>query len=95
MNAALKAEGDWLSLQVPCPTGLDVSSSQTDAEASDRRHTGPAPSNLFTINDLHDGVAARRWLCDNFLSLQGTYPPPPHPSLLSQSALKYCSIISS
>uniref|UniRef100_A0A673B0K7 Cilia and flagella associated protein 61 n=1 Tax=Sphaeramia orbicularis TaxID=375764 RepID=A0A673B0K7_9TELE len=62
-----------LQYQVPSPTG-DVGQSvpnlQLQAQWTHRTYTGPIPSNLFTLNDLHDCRAAQRWMCANFVELQ-------------------------
>ncbi|XP_047429100.1 cilia- and flagella-associated protein 61 [Mugil cephalus] len=63
-----------LQHQMPCPRGADlnrpVSYSPLHPRPSRLRYTGPVPSNLFTLNDLHDCVSAHRWLNANFLELQ-------------------------
>ncbi|XP_063079236.1 cilia- and flagella-associated protein 61 [Engraulis encrasicolus] len=61
--------------QVPCPTGVDISSSvaprsETPPQPSER-YTGPLPSNLFTLNDELDCQNAYSWLFENFLRQTG------------------------
>ncbi|XP_068454809.1 cilia- and flagella-associated protein 61 [Clinocottus analis] len=55
-----------LQYQVPRPAGVDLNPSGTNKS----RYSGPVPSNLFTLNDLHDCAAARRWLLANFVELE-------------------------
>ncbi|CAG01468.1 unnamed protein product, partial [Tetraodon nigroviridis] len=60
-------------LQVPCPTGADLSQPITTSQLQNharRRYTGPAPSNLLTLNDPEDCRAARAWLCAHFVDGQ-------------------------
>uniref|UniRef100_H3CZE4 Cilia and flagella associated protein 61 n=1 Tax=Tetraodon nigroviridis TaxID=99883 RepID=H3CZE4_TETNG len=63
-----------LQYQVPCPTGADLSQPITTSQLQNharRRYTGPAPSNLLTLNDPEDCRAARAWLCAHFVDGQG------------------------
>ncbi|RVE56093.1 hypothetical protein OJAV_G00232720 [Oryzias javanicus] len=39
--------------------------------STEHTHAGVVPSNLFTLNDVHDRMAARHWLCANFLDQSG------------------------
>nr|XP_043905721.1 cilia- and flagella-associated protein 61 [Solea senegalensis] len=54
-----------LQYQVPRPTG------RPQTPPPRRRQTAPAPSNLLTLNDLHDCTAARHWLRANFVEQEG------------------------
>ncbi|XP_034017806.1 cilia- and flagella-associated protein 61 [Thalassophryne amazonica] len=58
--------------QVPCPTVVDVNQQITNSQLSTgcHRYTGHVPSNLFTLNDAYDCMAARHWLCTNFVELE-------------------------
>ncbi|XP_041831317.1 cilia- and flagella-associated protein 61 isoform X2 [Melanotaenia boesemani] len=60
-----------LQYQVPCPIGgQPIRESLLPPQPADCNYPRPRPSNLFTINDLHDSVAVRRWLCAGFLELE-------------------------
>nr|XP_033503705.1 cilia- and flagella-associated protein 61 [Epinephelus lanceolatus] len=60
-----------LQYQVPCPSGLDLSQPVTNSQLqAQSRYIEPVPSNLFTLNNLYDCMAARRWLCANFVELE-------------------------
>ena len=64
-----------VSLQVPCPSGVDVNQPTTNGGLSvppGRRYTGKVPSNLFTLNDHRDCVEVHRWLQENLPDLNGT-----------------------
>uniref|UniRef100_A0A8C4X0J9 Cilia- and flagella-associated protein 61 N-terminal domain-containing protein n=1 Tax=Eptatretus burgeri TaxID=7764 RepID=A0A8C4X0J9_EPTBU len=61
-------------LQVPCPTGADMSQHPTNSEVPntpDRCYTGIVPPNLFVLNDMEDCRLAHNWLQQNFLSGTG------------------------
>ncbi|KAM6992862.1 cilia- and flagella-associated protein 61 [Tautogolabrus adspersus] len=63
-----------LQYQVPRPSGVDLSkpvtNSQLQNQTAHQRYTEPVPSNLFTLNDLHDCRATHRWLTANFVELE-------------------------
>ncbi|XP_076011199.1 cilia- and flagella-associated protein 61 [Genypterus blacodes] len=60
--------------QVPCPSGVDLSQPITNStlqpESQSGIYDGVVPSNLLTLNDPYDCVAARRWLSANFVELE-------------------------
>uniref|UniRef100_A0A3P9JXW1 Cilia and flagella associated protein 61 n=1 Tax=Oryzias latipes TaxID=8090 RepID=A0A3P9JXW1_ORYLA len=45
----------------------DPSNDQLQPQPTEQTNPGVVPSNLFTLNDVHDCMAARHWLCANFL----------------------------
>ncbi|KAK5852565.1 hypothetical protein PBY51_006418 [Eleginops maclovinus] len=52
-------------------TGLQYQAPRlTDVNQPNSNIQLPVPSNLFTLNDLHDCMAARRWLSTNFVELE-------------------------
>ncbi|XP_029281289.1 LOW QUALITY PROTEIN: cilia- and flagella-associated protein 61 [Cottoperca gobio] len=59
-----------LQYQVPRPTAVTPPHTDSQLQAPSTVPE-PVPSNLFTLNDLHDCMAARRWLLANFVELEG------------------------
>ncbi|KAE8601161.1 hypothetical protein XENTR_v10013560 [Xenopus tropicalis] len=60
--------------QVPCPTEADVRKLLTNKEApvsSNQRYTGKIPSNLFTLQNRQDCLAAMRFLKDSVVKQEG------------------------
>uniref|UniRef100_A0A8C7Z774 Cilia and flagella associated protein 61 n=1 Tax=Oryzias sinensis TaxID=183150 RepID=A0A8C7Z774_9TELE len=45
----------------------DPSSDHLQPQPTEQTNPGVVPSNLFTLNDVHDCMSARHWLCANFL----------------------------
>ena len=64
--------------QLPKPTGLDVGSGATnsDIECPERpqpRLLGPAPKNMFVVNDAYEAAIVLYWLENNLLMANGTW----------------------
>ncbi|KAF7641841.1 hypothetical protein LDENG_00270600, partial [Lucifuga dentata] len=55
---------------VPCPRGVDVTDSRLQSDSTSHTQSWLVPSNLLTLNDPYDCVAAHRWLSANFVELE-------------------------
>lgn len=61
-------------MQVPCPSGVDVSELLTNQDVPDSSkqiYTGKIPSNLFTLHNGEDCLMATDWLIDNVVNQKG------------------------